>query len=76
MAYFDAANERVADQWAADVEAVRIGTVAGSDRKANERWQRERNKMKVQPEQGLTGAALERAIMTLAQAHPDLVVVR
>lgn len=64
-------------QFASAVDAVRIGTVTAFDQKAANRWAAERDKLtdgRAARSRGLSGAALERAMMQLAQAHPDLVV--
>ena len=57
------------------VEAVRVGTVIASDRKALSKWQQIRARRDAAPgtSTGLTGADLERTIGALAITHPDLV---
>jgi len=55
------------------VEAVRIGTIVAHDAKAYGHWQS--HQRKGQSSVGLAGASLERTILSLAHAHPDLVDV-
>ena len=55
------------------VEATRVGTVFAHDRKAYARWaNRKRAK---QPQRGLTGHALEAAVMGIQRRFPDNVIV-
>lgn len=56
------------------VEAVRVGTIFAHDQKAYSRWTR-RPKARARKQHGLTGAALEAAVMRIAQRFPDNVVV-
>jgi len=56
------------------VEAVRVGTVLAHDAKAARRWH-SRKRPGVSRPKGLTGMALEQAVMTLASTHPQYVVV-
>ena len=78
VAYFDAAHERLDDAFNASVEAVRIGTITASDRRAAQHWaasmSRSRNP---QPgaTSGLTGASLERAVGLIARSRPNLVAL-
>jgi predicted kinase len=59
----------------AAVEAVRTGMVTAHDRKAADRWRRRVMRAAAQREQvGLTGMALEHAVRSLAQTHPEYVV--
>lgn len=56
------------------VEAVRVGSIFAHDQKAYDRWQR-RPKARSKPQRGLTGHALEAAVMRIANQFPDNVVV-
>ena len=58
------------DGW---VEAVRIGTIFAHDGKAHQRWVSRRKRDEAST--GLVGASLERTILGLAAAHPDLVAM-
>jgi hypothetical protein len=75
VAYLDAAQERVErDQDArmdAQVEAVRIGYLAARDKRIHQKWVNRRRRHDQQ--RGLTGQALEHAIMSLARQHPEYV---
>jgi len=56
------------------VEAVRAGTIFAHDAKAHRRWQSATPS--AQPKgRGLTGQALEQAVMLLARTAPEYVVV-
>lgn len=55
------------------VEAVRIGYLAAHDKRIYSKWVNRRRKGRQQV--GLTGQALEAAIMGLARSHPEYVVV-
>lgn len=55
------------------VEAVRVGSIFAHDQKAYDRWQR-RPKARSKS-RGLTGHALEAAVMRIASQFPDNVVV-
>jgi hypothetical protein len=54
------------------VEAVRIGSVIARDKKAYRQWQRHVAKS-AGKSPGLTGQALEQAVMSFAMQNPDLV---
>jgi hypothetical protein len=73
----DSAVDRVETRLQADfdstVNAVRVGSVIARDRRAASRWDRQvarRNKTSA----GLSGAALETAVASLAATHPEYVV--
>lgn len=60
------------------VEAVRVGTIVASDRRAFNRWQSIQRRRTAATSTGsdgggLAGAALEQAVGQLAISHPDLV---
>ena len=80
VAYFDSAHDRLDSErrgrFVDSVEAVRVGTVAAHDQKAADRWVASRDGIAGQPARGrgLSGAALERAMMQLAASKPDLFV--
>lgn len=84
LAYIDAATDRIVRtherEFDAMVEAVRVGTIVASDRKAFGRWQsiRARREAKAVGAAGggLSGASLERAILGIAAANPGLVAER
>jgi hypothetical protein len=59
------------------VESVRIGYIIARDKKAANRWKAQKGRRMTSAEQsrGLTGASLERAVASLAAAHPEYVVV-
>lgn len=67
----DEASDRQAAHAQADfdrmVEAVRVGTVFAHDGKQHAKWTRARR----EPRKGLTGAALEAAVMRLATIFPE-----
>ncbi len=84
MHYLDQATERLERRYTGEfdsmVEATRIGYLTARDGKALARW-RSMQGRRQQPGSsaggpGLTGAALERAILGLAMTHPDLVLVK
>jgi hypothetical protein len=52
-----------------EVEAVRLGTIFAHDRKAFGRWHRRRESKVRRP--SLSPAALEQAVMRIAQMFPD-----
>lgn len=74
--YLAAAEERlVAEQrnrFETAVEAARVGYITARDQKAYGKWQRSLAKGHGRPV-GLTGHALEQAVMGFALANPDLV---
>jgi hypothetical protein len=77
VAYLDAATERerrtVESRFAERVEAARMGTVFASNLSAYRRWRGSvRRGTTVGP--GLTGAALEAAVMRVADQFPSNVV--
>jgi len=57
------------------VEAVRVGTVLAHDKKAYDRWRSRPRTTAAARAKGLTGAALEAAVMRLAQIFPNNVIV-
>ncbi len=59
------------------VSAVNWGFVLANDHKgkARRKWESLRRKAGVTPEKGLTGAALETAVMGIAMADPSLVKI-
>lgn len=63
------------DRFATHVEAVRTGFVTAQDKKALNKW-RSRQRTATGDSVGLTGAALERAVMAIAAKDPSLVAVR
>ena len=76
--YFDAASDRLERDAHTDferiVEAVRIGTIFAYDNRQHSRW-RSRNKANTaRRSHSLSGAALEAAVMQVAQLFPDNVV--
>lgn len=80
MAYFDAAQDRTERAGSADfdvmVEAVRVGTIFAHDAKQHQRWARTRQSRSWtgKPQRGLTGAALEAAVMRVASLFPENVI--
>lgn len=78
VAYLDAASDRIGQHRKADfeasVEAVRVGTIFAHDQKAAARWRRSLARQDGH-QVGLTGAALEGAVATLARSNPEYVVV-
>lgn len=82
VAYLDAAQDRLAvdadARFTEAVEAVRIGTIIAQDRKAYGRWRtRRRHPAAIAASDGggLSGKALESAVMGLARQHPEYVVM-
>lgn len=75
--YMDTAQERIEHDAAVEHEsmviAVQIGTIIAHDAKALRQWQARSRRNK--GEAGLTGAALERAVMGLRARNPEYVVV-
>jgi hypothetical protein len=80
-AYIDAYNERLEDETQAAfesaVEAARAGAIFA--RRENDRqyqsWRRKRRRNEPDKKIGLSGQALETAIMGFAAQHPEYVVV-
>ena len=76
--YFDAASDRLERDAHTDferiVEAVRIGTIFAHDRKQYSRWRSRRQAIAAQGGRSLTGAALEAAVMQVAQLFPANVI--
>jgi hypothetical protein len=77
VAYLDAAQERLEaeqrtqfDSW---VEAIRAGTIFAHDDKQYGRW-RTRPRKNARQQRGLTGAALEQAVMRIASIFPEQVI--
>jgi hypothetical protein len=61
------------------VEAVRVGTITARDQRALNRWRTAQRRAEAKAQQGsagLTGAALEQAVMALALRSPEYVVIR
>jgi hypothetical protein len=61
------------------VESVRIGTVIASNARAARTWRLEQKRAasrEVRGETGLSGAALEQAVMAIAGRSPEYVVIR
>lgn len=77
VAYLDAAQDRLASEAESRmdeaVEAVRIGYLAATQKGVYSKWTNRRRRGRQQV--GLTGAALEAAIMGLARTNPEYVVV-
>lgn len=73
----DAAQDRVTARSSVDfdtmVESVRVGTVFAHDASAYARW-RSKHRPGRKRERGLTGAALEDAVMRVAGMFPGNVV--
>lgn len=59
------------------VEAIRVGTIVASNQRAFNRWKlaKARAEAHVEGTTGLTGAALEQAVLALAVRAPEYVVV-
>jgi hypothetical protein len=55
------------------VEATRVGHIIARDRKAYARWSR--RKQRARPQRGITGHALEAAVMRIQRRFPENVVV-
>jgi hypothetical protein len=74
--YLDAAQDRLSAQadgeFRAMVEAVRAGTIFAHDKKQHARWTRSHSRPKRGT--GLSGDALEAAVMRVASIFPDNVV--
>ena len=77
MAYLDAATDRLSRRRSSDfdsmVEGVRAGTIYAHDQKAYAKWSRSRARRNGQSS-GLSGQALESAVMRLAQTNPEYIV--
>ena len=78
VAYFDAASERRNEQSLSEferaVETVRLGTGFLHDAPAYRRWKSRMSRSQSRT-QGVTGQALEAAVMGLARQHPEYVVM-
>ena len=78
IAYLDAAQERLEVRQRNDfegwVEAVRIGYIFARDGKQYTRW-RTSSRSRSKHQRGLTGAALEQAVMRIASMFPANVEV-
>lgn len=72
LLYLEEASERITDAHESEVEAIRAGTILAYDAKAYRRW-RSAVDRRHDRRTGLTGAALEAAVMSLAGAHPEYV---
>jgi hypothetical protein len=76
VAYLDAAQERIEVRGRSEfegwVEAVRVGYIFARDGKQYDRW---RTSSRSRVKRGLTGAALEQAVMRIASMFPDNVQV-
>jgi hypothetical protein len=55
------------------VEATRVGYIVARDRKAYTRWTN--RKQRARPQRGITGHALEAAVMSIQRRFPENVVV-
>lgn len=81
FAYIDAYHDRMQDETQAAfesaVEAARAGSIFA--KRENDRqyqsWRRKRRRAEPEKQIGLTGQALETAIMGFAAQHPEYVVV-
>jgi hypothetical protein len=75
--YLEPAQERVEERSRAAfddmVEATRVGYIIARDRKAFHRWTNRRQR--VRPKRGLTGHALEQAVLNISRLYPDNVIV-
>lgn len=69
--YFDESTDRKQAESDARIEAVRAGTIFASNPKAHRKW---RSSAKSKPGRGLTGDALETAVMGIAALFPENVV--
>lgn len=71
--------DQLVTEFDAHVEAVRIGTAAALDRKAAASWRSQRGKHKAKRRrtkaQGLSGGALEQAVMQIAMRDPGMVAM-
>jgi hypothetical protein len=78
VAYLDAAQERLEAQQRAEfdgwVEAIRAGTIFAHDDKQYSKW-RTRPRKGARQQRGLTGAALEQAVMRIASIFPGQVEI-
>lgn len=76
VAYLDAASERLEERHRAEfdgwVEAVRVGTIFAHDNKQYGKWRSRPHPGRQQ--RGLTGAALEQAVMRIAAMFPGQVI--
>jgi hypothetical protein len=72
----DRITGRVRAQFDSWVEAVRVGMIFAHDRRQYQRWLRQRPRTPGERSPGLTGAALERAILAIGAMHPDIVTVQ
>ncbi len=68
----DRRSDRIKSDFESTVEAVRVGYITARDKAAFQKWSRRR----AQPTKGsgLTGAALEQAVMQVAAIFPDNVI--
>jgi hypothetical protein len=71
--YLDAAQERIEDRFETQVEAVRVGMVIAGNPKAMQRWSSRTRRFGKQ-QRGLTGAALDSAVMNVAAMFPGNVI--
>jgi hypothetical protein len=67
MLYLDSARDRLDADFRSSVEAARMGTVFASNANAYQSWSR---RTSVPEGSGLTGKALEVAIMNIAREFP------
>lgn len=75
LGLLNAAAVRVEDRFMAMVESVRIGTVIAHDSKAANRWvTRRRRGSQSRRSAGLTGEALEVAVMQIGELYPGHVI--
>jgi hypothetical protein len=56
------------------VEGTRAGTILAHDKRAYQRWRSQSTARSGRPQRGLTGAALESAVMRVAQMFPGNVI--
>lgn len=83
MQLLEQANERVNDEardrFVAGVEAARIGTAAAWNKRAESSWRSARSRTTSRAthrrQRGLSGAALEQAVMQLRQMDPGMVAL-
>lgn len=75
--YLEQGARRREHEWEQSVVAVNQGLATYYNRKANAAWQRRTARSRsVTGQAGLTGAALERKVLSLAMTNPEYVVVQ
>lgn len=72
-AAYDRRGLRSGNDFESMVEAVRAGLIVAQDKKAYGKWKSARLQ-RGKPQRGLTGAALEQAVMRVAAIFPENVV--